>query len=193
MISGSLQPSHHRDPTLAARAWGTRANFPTILQKGSAWDMPSDTIEDVEDIKNIVLNGTTNVIGAGCRLPTSQPALDHLDQELISAAEVGDRLYLDDEGDNNGFPGTPMLSYPLAGAIDVPTTVTLIWAQSDETDKYNIYVGLTDPPTVLAGTTTATSFQATALSPGTVYYWQVWAANGCSQTSSVVRVFTTGS
>jgi hypothetical protein len=141
-----------------------------------------------QDVEDIVL------ADAGCRLPTSQPALDDYDQTLVDAAPLGRREFPEPSDENDGNPGAPELIYPLNQALDVSTTVTLSWAASDETDSYNVYVGTTNPPTNLVGTTTETTFQVADLSSSTVYYWQIWAADSCPNlTGSAVRQFATGS
>jgi len=162
------------------------ANFPTVLARSTAFDMPSDTILDAEDVKDHVLDN------AGCRLPTLQPDLDELDQDLVSAAEVGDRLYPDDEGDNNGFPGTPILALPTHQATGVSTNVTLTWAASDETNDYEVFLDTNIFPTTSIGVTSNTQLQASNLQANTLYRWRVVARDGCENTSgTLAREFTT--
>ncbi|RIK69916.1 MAG: hypothetical protein DCC66_06790 [Planctomycetota bacterium] len=130
-------------------------NFSTDLRRDNAWPMPNgDTILDAGDVETHVL------ANAGCRLPTSQPALDDYDQDLVDAAAVGDRLYPFPAADNDGFPGTPILLSPANQATGVSTTVTLTWKESDETDCYQIRFGTTDdPPPLIPGCITETEWQ----------------------------------
>ncbi len=164
-------------------------------KREDAFAMPSDTVLDAADVETHVL------ANAGCQLPTSQPAWDEYDAVLVEAAMIDDgskpnRVFPDTEPENDGFPGTPALSYPAHNATGVSTTVTLTWVVSDETDCYQIRFGTTnDPPPLLPGCYPGTQWQpAEPLEPDTTYYWRVISNDSCGHTtSSSQRSFTTGS
>jgi hypothetical protein len=154
--------------------------------------MPSgDTIEDAENVEAMVL------ASAGCRLPTSQPALDDYDQALVDAQLItgnspSNVVFPDNLPTNDGIPGTPILLSPANQATGVPTTVTLTWDESDETDDYVVYIGTSTPLTNPTATTTNTQWQATGLQANTLYHWRVVARDSCENSAgSEVRSFTT--
>ncbi|QDV91323.1 hypothetical protein RAS2_24190 [Phycisphaerae bacterium RAS2] len=166
-------------------------NLATSLKKDDPWDMPSDTILDVEEVEGHVLEN------AGCRLPLSNPALDSYDQALRSAQLItgnspSNVVFPDNLPANDGKPGIPLLDAPTHQATGVPTTVTLTWTPSDETDDYVIYIGTSTPLTNPTATTGNTQWQATGLQANTLYHWRVVARDSCEQTTgSEVRSFTT--
>jgi hypothetical protein len=85
-------------------------------------------------------------------------------------------------------PGSPS---PADGATNVGTTVTLTWSASDAT-TYNLSVGTTNPPPIVATGLASAPYSLTELLPGTTYYWQVDAANAAGSTSGSLWSFTTG-
>ncbi|QDV92002.1 hypothetical protein RAS2_31130 [Phycisphaerae bacterium RAS2] len=167
------------------------ANFPTDFQKVGAWDMPSDTILNAVDVEAHVL------ANAGCQLPTSQPTWDDYDSILVESAMIDDgskpnRVFPDTEPDNDGFPGTPALTYPAHNATGVSTSVTLSWIQSDETDDYEVFLDTNIFPTTSIGVTSNTQIQASNLQANTLYRWRIVARDSCENTSGTQsREFTT--
>ncbi|GJQ25063.1 MAG: hypothetical protein HBSAPP02_00950 [Phycisphaerae bacterium] len=166
-------------------------NLATSLKKDGAWDMPSDTILDVEEVEGHVL------ANAGCRLPLSNPALDAYDQalraaQLITGNSPSNVVFPDNLPTNDGIPGTPTLLYPLHQATGVPTTVTLTWDESDETDDYEVFLDTNAFPTTSIGVTLGHQIQVSNLQGNTLYRWRVVARDSCQQTASTLtRNFTT--
>lgn len=87
---------------------------------------------------------------------------------------------------------------PAAGATGVATTPTLTWQSAPGASVYDVYLGTSSPPPLVAEGRTGTSFTAVStggvsLAPGTVYYWTVVAHAGCDKgktTATPVRSFT---
>jgi len=87
-------------------------------------------------------------------------------------------------------PPTPVLTSPVNGATAVGNPVTLSWQPASGATSYNVYLGTT-PAAPLVSQTSATSYSAGALSPGTFYYWSVTAVNSSGSTPSATWSFQT--
>ena len=83
----------------------------------------------------------------------------------------------------------PMLTGP-ANAATVTPPVELSWSVTAGASSYQVLLGTSMPLTQIA-VTTSTSVAAPALTPGTIYYWQVIAQGNGGSASSVVRSLTT--
>ncbi len=69
----------------------------------------------------------------------------------------------------------------------------LIWSAAAGAGSYDVLLGTTNPPP-FAGSTNATSFTASDLTPGTTYFWSVVARSSCDRekkTATPVRTFRT--
>ncbi len=78
------------------------------------------------------------------------------------------------------------------GSVQAPSA-QLSWAAAAGAGSYEILLGTVNPPP-LAGSTSATSFTASDLTPGTTYYWSVVARSACDRdkkTVTPVRTFRT--
>lgn len=91
-------------------------------------------------------------------------------------------------------------SSPYDGEDGLGTTVTLEWFVEEDAGSYDILFDTVDPPAALLtsvahdGSDNKQSVDATALSEGQLYYWQVVSHAGCDPTeisSSAVRAFST--
>ena len=91
----------------------------------------------------------------------------------------------------------PTLSSPGDGAADTPTGPTLSWSTAAGAFRYDVYLGVTSPPTTAVATDLAsTSYTPVNLQPGTKHFWKVVAKGDpyCvpfSSAESAVRAFTT--
>ncbi len=86
--------------------------------------------------------------------------------------------------------------YPSDGQTDVSVYPELDWSiVPDSTTStptyYEVYIGETSNPDILAATTTFTSYAPSALSTGTTYYWAVRGVNQSGQSVSPIWSFTT--
>ena len=80
-------------------------------------------------------------------------------------------------------PDSANLSQPLSGADSVPATTTLVWDRAAFATDYDVYLGTSSANLALVGNVTAQLVNeppetyswkpATALQPGTTYYWKV--------------------
>ena len=84
-----------------------------------------------------------------------------------------------------GVAPAPVLTSPANGATNVALTPTLTWGVASGTTSF-VYLGTTNPPSFLAGTSSS-SYTPPALEPGRTYYWYIEA----SGVSSPVASFTT--
>jgi hypothetical protein len=88
----------------------------------------------------------------------------------------------------------PAILSPAAGTTDVPLTPTLTWSPSTDVSRYEIRLGTTSPPPVVAEASAATTSWPLVLSSGTAYSVQVVAfpSDGSNPpTPSPVVFFTT--
>ncbi|MBA4312452.1 MAG: hypothetical protein C0417_07460 [Chlorobiaceae bacterium] len=75
-------------------------------------------------------------------------------------------------------PGTFSLVSPADSSINLPISGTLSWQTSANAASYDVYLGITNPPTVkVSSDQTSTTFNYTGLSNNTTYYWKVIAKN----------------
>jgi uncharacterized repeat protein (TIGR01451 family) len=87
-------------------------------------------------------------------------------------------------------PPAPVLASPANGATGVSLASALMWDVSAGATSYDVCLGASAPPPVVA-TTSATTYSPGALTAGTTYYWQIVARNGSGSASSVTWSFTT--
>ena len=96
----------------------------------------------------------------------------------------------------NGIAGTPpaapTILSPVNGASGLRTGVLLGWAASGAT-SYDVRLGTTNPPPLVASGAATALYTPTALASGVRYYWQVVARNAGGSTPGAVWSFTTGS
>jgi hypothetical protein len=85
----------------------------------------------------------------------------------------------------------PILSAPANGATGVVAAPVLVWANPTAATSYDVYLGVSSPPPLVASTT-ATEYPSAALSPGVTYYWQIVAHKLAGTSSSAIWSFTTG-
>jgi endonuclease/exonuclease/phosphatase family metal-dependent hydrolase len=89
-------------------------------------------------------------------------------------------------------PGAPSNPSPTSGAGNVPTASTILsWAPAGGADNYDVALGLTTSPPVIAQAQSGTSFNPGALAAGSTYYWQVTANNSTGSTVGPLWQFTT--
>lgn len=90
-------------------------------------------------------------------------------------------------------PGAFETLTPAENAALSATSATLTWSAAAGAGSYDVLLGTTTPPPVVA-TVNATTFTATDLAPGTTYYWSVVARGSCDRerkTATAVRTFRT--
>src|SRR3954447_11867020 len=80
---------------------------------------------------------------------------------------------------------------PANQAASVPTTSLLSWAAPSRAQRYDVFVGTALPLARVAADQTATSYQPSALSSGTTYFWRIDAKNQSGTTTGAVWSFTT--
>ncbi len=104
--------------------------------------------------------------------------------------------------DDNAMANDPTESSPLPAPVgnlipetDAPLHPTLVWKTAGEdgdTVVYDVYLGMTTSPTIVATGLTDTTFDPGPLQPGTAYYWAVRAnVNGEPTAQSAVWRFVT--
>ncbi|HWR35740.1 MAG TPA: putative Ig domain-containing protein, partial [Clostridia bacterium] len=90
-------------------------------------------------------------------------------------------------------PAAVSLSAPANGATAQPVSPTLTWATAAGATSYDMYLGSSNPPALVASNISGTSYTpGTALSQETLYYWKVVAKNpGGASPDSASWSFTT--
>lgn len=86
-------------------------------------------------------------------------------------------------------PGAPSSPSPADGAADVTPSVTLTWSATNAT-SYEVRLGTTNPPPVVATGLTSASYSPSGLPAGTTYYWRVAAANSTGSTLGPIWSFS---
>ena len=84
----------------------------------------------------------------------------------------------------------PALLLPGNGASGVSITPTLSWDAASGASSYDVYLGTSSPPPLVA-TTTATNYAPGTLSEAAVYFWQVVARSSSGSGPSAAWTFTT--
>jgi hypothetical protein len=87
-------------------------------------------------------------------------------------------------------PAAPTLLSPENGAIQVSTTPVLSWNGASGATSYDVYLGTSASPALVANIT-GTSYNAPALLIDTVYYWKIAARNSGGTAPSATWSFTT--
>ncbi|MBC6994650.1 hypothetical protein QWY85_07635 [Neolewinella lacunae] len=88
-----------------------------------------------------------------------------------------------------GLPDTVRLALPLEGSANVPLYMPLVWEPSAGATSYNVYLGTTPTPGLVANVTAAT-FSPTLVA-GTTYYYQVGAVSSSGERRNTVATFST--
>ncbi|HUR34208.1 MAG TPA: kelch repeat-containing protein [Vicinamibacterales bacterium] len=89
-------------------------------------------------------------------------------------------------------PAAPSSPTPSSGATSVSTATALDWSASAGATTYDLSLGTTNPPPLVASGLTATTYRpASALASGTTYFWRVVARNSTGGTAGPVWSFTT--
>lgn len=80
---------------------------------------------------------------------------------------------------------SPALKTPLNGSTGQPASASLSWSASAGAAVYDVYLGTTPAPPLVAGGLTATTYPASKLAPGRTWYWRVAARreNVCADTT----------
>ena len=91
-------------------------------------------------------------------------------------------------------PNKPSVSYPLDGATDVSTNVTLRWFDTDPNGQsltYDLYFGKSQTPQLLVRDINSFQYSLSNLNYSTTYYWYIVASDGKNTTQGNLWRFTT--
>ncbi|HET6347953.1 MAG TPA: hypothetical protein VFH88_02620 [Candidatus Krumholzibacteria bacterium] len=94
-------------------------------------------------------------------------------------------------------PSTPLAEYPVADALEVPTSMELVWTAGNSrcfpagTATYDVYFGTATPPPFAHDNGTSKTWNPGPLTDGTVYYWRVVAKDANGETPGRVNAFRT--
>ena len=96
----------------------------------------------------------------------------------------------------NSAPYVPSLPSPQDIDTNVPLNTTLSWTDADpdsgDTVTYDVYFGTANPPSIVSSDQSPLSFEPSALSYSTTYYWKIVATdNHGATTEGPVWSFTT--
>jgi predicted outer membrane repeat protein len=89
------------------------------------------------------------------------------------------------------LPGMATDPIPSDGAINVSTTVNLMWSPGLFAESHDVYFGTSSPPPFVCNQT-STTFDPGTLTTGTTYYWRVDEINKLGKTVGTLWTFTTG-
>jgi hypothetical protein len=173
------------------QAFGTPGNRRFVIQWNNAYpqgDTSSVTFQVVlaEGTNSIAFQYQTVTLGAGD--PNSNGALATVGihnsggqasgQQLqwsYGAAVLSNSYAL--QFQTSAVPGQPVLTAPANGATGQSTAVTLMWNAASGATTYDVYLGTAATPPLLMPGVATTSYSATGLIAGTIYYWNVVAKN----------------
>ena len=88
-------------------------------------------------------------------------------------------------------PGAITNPAPAAGASAVATSTSLQWTASANATSYDVALGTTNPPPMVATNQASTAYQPAGLTSGTTYFWRVDAKGAGGTTTGVLWTFTT--
>jgi glutaredoxin len=95
----------------------------------------------------------------------------------------------------NQPPNTPSNPNPANGSTSVPTNQILSWTGGDPNSdpvKYDVYFGLTNPPSKVTSNQSSKSYNPGTMSDNTTYYWKIVAwDNFATSTAGPIWQFTT--
>ena len=90
-------------------------------------------------------------------------------------------------------PGAFSLSSPADAATGLPPDLTISWTTSQGAASYDLYLGLSSPPSLYLSGLTSTALALRGLAAGATYRWKVVARAACdpaAATATPVRAFT---
>lgn len=187
------------------RSGSMTLNFDGDLQRETAWDMwestdykdhdPEGEIS-YEDIMDDVFDDV--VTSSGCRLPTSQPALDTEDQGIVASINSG--IWTWPTGHENDLKPAMATDPAPANSLQPlvePFETELQWKQNDsEVEYFAVYLKkgqiTSEVPVLIGHVAPIGSGQFVSievpseylveglLEEGEVYYWRVDSINGCA-------------
>lgn len=123
--------------------------------------------------KDVSSNSTTLRLVRG--VPYSWKVLSKSSTTTITATSDSWKFYNAGLGVTNYAPFPAEVASPTIGS-NTQKTVTLKWTATDidnDITKYEVYLGTTNPPTVLQAITTAQQTAELTLLANTIYYWKV--------------------
>lgn len=115
--------------------------------------------------------------------------IDGVSGAITQSRNVGLELY-------TATPGTPTLTAPANGAVNVAASPNFTWSAATQADTYTLEVatdtGFTSIVATVSGIAGTSATLASPLNTNTVYYWRVRATNACGTSSnSATFSFTT--
>jgi hypothetical protein len=163
---------------------------------GTKWQWSPSGAAGMADVQNIM----THELGHWMRLLDIYSPTTCSDVTMWGTASLGEtKKRTLDGADISGFMslyggsgttlGTPILSSPANGATGVSATPMLAWTAATNATSYDVYLGNTSSPPLVA-TGTGTTYQPGSLTAGATYFWRVVAKNATSTASSDVFSFT---
>jgi uncharacterized repeat protein (TIGR01451 family) len=161
------------------------ASLTLISMAGAGWScaIPSCTRSDAlaAGSSYAPITATVNVASSAPSQATNQASVSGGRSISASASDTASILAL---------PSAPVLSSPANGAADVDLASSLIWNAASGAVSYDVYLGASPTPALVANIA-GTSYTPGTLLPGTTYYWQVAAKNAAGSVSSAIFSFTT--
>jgi hypothetical protein len=177
-------------PTSASIRWTTSEPGTSVVEWGTSPSLGSSaSASGLDTSHSVPLSGLTICVPYFFRVRSVDAA------ENAAVDDNGGALY-----SFTLFPSyqrtasTPTVLFPADGTTGVPLTSTLSWSPSTDVSRYEIWLGTTSPPPVVAEASAAATSWPLVLSSGTAYVVQVVAfpSDGSNPpTPSPVVFFTT--
>ncbi len=149
-----------------------------IYYNGQLWDSKTQA-HAMEDLNSFTIGGRVGGVNS-----FDGKMKDFRVYNYVLADTEIEQLYFDE------FGYKPQNQSPSNGAVDLDLGITLSWFGSDQVDSYNIYLGTTNPPS-LVQSQTQTEYTPTGLDFNTTYYWYVESVVDGESYPGAIWTFTT--
>ena len=171
----------------------------TVTEINTKWQWSTSAQPAMADLQNII----THEFGHWMRLLDIYSPSACSEVTMWGSATFGEtKKRTLEQADVDGFVslyglripavGTPILTVPANGASGVATAPGLVWNAASNATSYDVYVGTTPSPALVA-TVAGTAFQPGTLTAGVTYYWRVVAKNASGSATSNTFSFTVAS
>lgn len=139
----------------------------------------NNSFSPLTDTKTVSTTSTTISLEKGVAYYWRVKAVDS--KNASSSFSSANSFYTEGVGVSNYVPFSPELVAPSLGSTVTTATASLQWTASDVDNDaltYDVYLGKTNSPSVVASNQTAKSYTTVTLDRTTTYYWKIVVKDG---------------